>query len=134
MRETQDWFSIETHENGQVYAIPHATFAAPLHAAALREMLTAVEAAERAQMERQIPRQPGTPFVWNGESYVTMRTADAAPAFHASRDTMGALFALHVKTGSIKYWERPTETHRTYPFRLRLSDGWLTAQEECDHE
>jgi len=103
-------------------------------AAALREMLTAVDAAERAQMERQIPRQPGTPFVWNGETYITMRTADAAPAFHASRDTMGALFALHVKTGSIKYWERPTETHRTYPFRLRLSDGWLTAQEECDHE
>lgn len=124
--ETQDWFSIETGEHGQVYAIPHASFAAPLTAAQLREMLTAVDAAERAQMEQQIPRQPGTAFVWNGETYITMRTADAAPAFHASRDTMGALFALQASTGAIVRWERPTETHRTQPFR-RLRDGWVTA-------
>lgn len=132
MRETQDWFSIETHENGQVYAMPRATFAAPLHAAALREMLTAVEAAERAQIEQQIPRQPGTQFVWNGETYITMRTADAAPAFHASLDTMGALFALKASTGAIVRWETPTETHRTQPFYL--SSRGMTAEKECDHE
>lgn len=119
MRETPSWYEIVGNENtGQFDARALAPMGRlTLSATDLREMLTAIASAERAWVEQQIPRQPGTQFVWNDETYITMRTSDAAPAFAASLDTMGALFALHVRTGRIVRWEIPTETQRTQPFQ-----------------